>query len=376
MVAVLQPRTGQEQHKGEHLRRLDSLTGLRIFAAVWVMLLHFREVTPTEVWPLPLIDRFVLQGQYAVDLFFVLSGFILCHVYFAQFADGVRRDRFGSFIGYRFARLYPVHVVTFAAMVALFLGQQLLFNGPGADAGRYSAGVFLTTLTMTHAWSGDTVTPNLPAWSISAEWFAYLLFPLLCLAVTRLRAFAPLAFTAVGLALATTWHEVTDSALVRVMAGFLVGMAMYQISRRTEVALARMPYLGTVVVVLVVLWATVGPARLELGILLFAALILVLAAEQDWLCRVLSLRTVVYLGEVSYAVYMVHWVVRVVVRAAADKAGVLHEIPPPLMVATYLTVTFAAAILLYRFVERPWRRRLRRLLTARKPIASREGDHG
>lgn len=375
MVAVLQPRTGQEQHNGQHLRRLDSLTGLRIFAAVWVMLLHFREVTPTEVWPLPLIDRFVLQGQYAVDLFFVLSGFILCHVYFAQFADGVRRDRFGAFIGYRFARLYPVHVVTFAAMVALFLVQKLLFNGPGADAVRYSVGVFLTTLTMTHAWSGDTVTPNLPAWSISAEWFAYLLFPLLCLAVTRLRGFAPLAFTAVGLALATTWHEVTDSALVRVMAGFLVGMAVYQISRRTE-ALARMPYLGTGVVVLVVLWATVGPARLELGILLFAALILVLAAEQDWLCRVLSLRTVVYLGEVSYAVYMVHWVVRVVVRAAADKAGVLHEIPPPLMVATYITVTFAAAILLYRYVERPWRRRLRRLLTARKRIASREGDHG
>jgi peptidoglycan/LPS O-acetylase OafA/YrhL len=220
---------------------------------------------------------------------------------------------------------------------------------------------------MTHAWwgTGTTVTPNLPAWSISCEWFAYLLFPLLCLLITRLRA-APLLFIVAGLGLATVWTDVTDHPLIRVMAGFLVGMAVFQLSRRTSPVLGRMPVLGTLVVVLIVLWATLSKTpRLEVGILLFAALILVLASERDWLCRVLSLRVVVYLGEVSYAVYMVHWVVRVVVRTAAEKTGLIDAVPAPVMVLAYIIVTIAAAIGLYHVVERPWRKRLRRLLDPR-----------
>jgi peptidoglycan/LPS O-acetylase OafA/YrhL len=346
--------------------RLDSLTGLRIFAAAWVMLLHFRSVTEGRTWPIPFIDRFVLQGAYAVDMFFVLSGFILSHVYFTQFRDGLRGERFRSFISYRFARLYPVHLVTFGMMVVLFFGQSIVTGSSTADSGRYSVPVFLSSLTMTHAWwgSGTTTTPNIPAWSISAEWFAYLLFPFLCLAVKRLRRFAPLVFTLAGLGLALLWHVTDDNPLVRVMAGFLVGMAAFQISRLT-VGTAKVPVLGTVVLALVVVWATVGAARLEIGILLFACLILVLATERDWLCRIFSLRWVVYLGEVSYAVYMVHWVVRVVVRTAAEKAGVIDTIPPGLLVATYVFVTLGAAMLLYHFVERPWRRRLRALLAPR-----------
>jgi peptidoglycan/LPS O-acetylase OafA/YrhL len=60
--------------------QIDSLTGLRAVAAIWVMLMHFREVTPSRVWQFPLIDSLIVNGAYGVDIFFVLSGFILCHV--------------------------------------------------------------------------------------------------------------------------------------------------------------------------------------------------------------------------------------------------------------------------------------------------------
>ncbi|MDQ4038228.1 MAG: acyltransferase [Actinomycetota bacterium] len=346
------------------------MTGLRIFAAVWVMLLHFRDVTNTETWQFPLVDRLILQGQYGVDLFFVLSGFILSHVYFEQFKAKPSWYNLRSFISFRFARLYPVHLATFLIMVTLFFGEILLSGESSAPSERYSPAVFISTLTMTHAWWGVTVTPNLPAWSISAEWFAYLLFPILCLIIGRLRV-APHIFVVAGLGLAIIWtevhnHEVTDQHLMRVMAGFLVGMAAYQLSRYSS-KLARVPVLGTVIVALIVLWATLGGSpRLEIGIVLFAALVLTLASERDWLCRVLSLKTIVYLGEVSYAVYMVHWVVRVAVRAAAEKSGVLVSIPPGLVVAVYVTVTMLAAIFLYHIVERPWRKRLRRMLAPRE----------
>ena len=353
----------QEVRRGEG-KQLDSLTGLRIFAAAWVMLLHFRHVTETETWRFPLVERFIMQGQYGVDLFFVLSGFILSHVYFEQLRTRLCWPDFRSFINFRFARLYPVHLVTFLAMVALFVAEILFFEESSANSERYSPAVFISTLTMTHAWWGVIVTPNMPAWSISAEWFAYLLFPVLCLIIARLRV-APLVFVVVGLGLAVVWREAMDHHLIRVMAGFLVGMATYQMYHHSS-KLARVPFLGTVIVTLIVLWATLGnPPRLEIGIVLFAALVLTLASERDWLCRVLSLKAVVYLGEVSYAVYMVHWVVRVIVRTAAERTSILEYIPLGLMVAVYVTVSMLAAVLLYHLVERPWRRRLRRLLTHR-----------
>jgi len=356
-------------------KQLDSLTGLRIFAAVWVMLHHFRDVTPTETWKFPLVDRFILHGLYGVDLFFVLSGFILSHVYFEQFNTRISRANFRSFISFRFARLYPVHIVTFLTMVALLLGEMFLTGASSAASERYSIPVFISNLTMTQAWWGVITSPNVPAWSISAEWFAYLLFPILCVIIARLRS-APLIFVVAGCGLATIWHEVTDHLLIRVVAGFLVGMATYQLSHHSS-KLARMPWLGTMTVALIGLWATLGgPPRLEIGLLLFAALVLTLASERDWLCRPLSLKTIVYLGEVSYAVYMVHWVVRVTIRVAAEKARVLESIPLGLVVAAYVTVTMLAAILLYHFVERPWRRRLRRMLAPRgtKSPVSGEGE--
>jgi peptidoglycan/LPS O-acetylase OafA/YrhL len=360
-------------------KQLDSLTGLRILAAVWVMLHHFRSVTPTRTFEFPLIDRFVLQGLYGVDLFFVLSGFILSHVYFEQFRQRTERADFRAFLTFRFARLYPVHLVTFLTMVLLFVGEKLLTGGSSAEApGRYSVRAVVSTLTMTNAWWGTTAspnaavdtTPNVPAWSISAEWFAYLLFPVLCLVIARLR-YGPLIFVVVGCGLATVWDELISSPLLRVMAGFLVGMATYQLVRRSPKP-ARVPALGTVVVVLIAVWASLGAPRVEIGILLFAALVLALTSERDWFGRVLSRRTMVYLGEVSYAVYMVHWIARVVVRGAAEKAGVLDSIPSGLLVAIYVAVTMVAAIFLYHFVERPWRSRLRRMLAPRSAERARK----
>lgn len=360
---------------GPHTRpatQLDGLTGVRFFAAAWVMLLHFRDVTQTRSWHYPLVDRLIVHGNYGVDLFFVLSGFILCHVYADRFATRITRHELRSFISYRFARLYPVHLVTLAAMIVLYLGQRVLTGASGGNPERFTPGVVVSSLTMTHGWWG-TVTPNLPAWSISAEWFAYLLFPLLCLALTRARS-APVVFVLVGCGLATVWHAVSGvdptsklpgEDLIRVMAGFLVGMATYRLYRRVQ-GHTRTPALGIVLAVLVIVWACVGERpRLEVGVLLFAGLIIALASERDWLGRALSHRSIVYLGEVSYAIYMVHWVVRVVVRAVAARFGVLDTTPPALMITTYVVVTMITAVSIYHLVELPWRGRLRRMLAPR-----------
>src|SRR5471032_1559875 len=93
------------------VRDLRPLTALRFFAAMWVVLYHYWPNLNGEHMP-----ALVAHGYLGVELFFVLSGFILCHVYLDQFASG--RFRYGGFLWARLARVYPLHI---AALVGIGL---------------------------------------------------------------------------------------------------------------------------------------------------------------------------------------------------------------------------------------------------------------
>jgi peptidoglycan/LPS O-acetylase OafA/YrhL len=106
---------------------------------------------------------FVARGYLGVDFFFVRSGYIITHVYFASLASP-HSGAVWIFLWHRFTRLYPVHITVLAGLVAIVS----------------LAGIAGYVLNNPQDW-GVTQSPgwNVPAWSISAEWFAYLLFPLL-----------------------------------------------------------------------------------------------------------------------------------------------------------------------------------------------------
>lgn len=341
------------------------LTGLRFFAAFAVMLFHFREVAPGKVWHYPIGDTILSHGGYGVDLFFILSGFILTHVYGVSFSQGITRAKVKEFLAFRFARLYPVHVVTIAFLCMLYLGQLTLSGHSTAlHPERYSIPSLLAALTMTHAWFG-LETPDLPSWSISAEWFVYLLFPFFCLIRNRFPK-AALIFVCVGGALISVWQ--TKYALPRVTGGFLIGMALYPTARHIIARLKSAPWFGCLVVVAAGVWFSVPgrSPRLEVSVLLFALLIVALTNPRDWLTNVLAVRICVYLGEISYSVYMFHWIARILVRTFLTRLGLLQSLPGGLVVSCYVLVTMCGAVLLYHVIERPWRRRLRAWIVPRR----------
>src|SRR4051812_7366757 len=98
--------------------RIEALTGVRFVAAIWIALFHFRIFDNSRGWAFPLLDPVIENGRSAVDLFFVLSGFILAHVYHHRL-HGPDRVTYRQFIGYRLARIYPLHLVTFVWMAVL-----------------------------------------------------------------------------------------------------------------------------------------------------------------------------------------------------------------------------------------------------------------
>jgi peptidoglycan/LPS O-acetylase OafA/YrhL len=94
---------------------IKPLTALRFFAAMWVVLYHY--------WPnlqgAAAMPALVGKGYLGVELFFTLSGFILCHVYLESFGEG--RFRYGAFLWNRLARVYPLHLATLLGVMALGL---------------------------------------------------------------------------------------------------------------------------------------------------------------------------------------------------------------------------------------------------------------
>jgi peptidoglycan/LPS O-acetylase OafA/YrhL len=317
--------------------------------------MHFRELTPTRVWKFPVLDALIANGAYGVDIFFVLSGFILCHVYASQFNTTFNAVQVRQFMVYRFARIYPVHLVTFGIMLALFTGK-LITAASSALPDRYDPVTVITTLTLTHAWFPGIQTPNMPAWSISAEWFAYMLFPVLCVVLCYTKWTAVL-YIAIGLLFATI-KPLCNYSLVHVLSGFLIGMAAYRTMTVAHWVIGR--FAGSAAAATVLVWAQGTAPPVGVGLLLFAVLIIALADSRDILGRFLTLSPMVYLGEISYSLYMIHWPARVIVRNSFQIIGILDTLPPGLVVDAYVLVTVIGAVTSYHFVELPGRALLRK----------------
>lgn len=332
---------------------ISQLTAVRGPLALWVVLYHFVGVNfapGTLGWAQPIVDR----GYLAVDAFFVLSGLIIAHTY----AHRVERGEGGAgpFLWARFARIYPAHV----AVIGLFAVAIGVAHLAGRTlVGEYPARDLLAHLTMVHAWGAtDGLTWNYPSWSISAEWFAYLLAPVAFLRLRRAGRSTTAVVVVAGLAALaiadlssdTTLAAWTDErALVRVVAAFSIGIL---IARWTPPGARRRPFLlasGTAV--------AGGGIAIGVDVITIAGLAVAMAALYSWpSMRLPGWATT--LGVWSYGVYLVQALVQVIVLEAVREVTLSLEVRTGLLVLTVIA-SVAAAGLLHRLVEEPARRWLR-----------------
>lgn len=361
---ALAPSFGSVERMHPTTRRpaLPALTGLRAVAAVWVVLFHYREDLLALAPSLAPLDTLMRAGYLGVDLFFPLSGFVLAYTY----ADRMRSFTWratGDFVRNRFARVWPVHVVTLN--VDLAIAALIGTLGVGADGHRRTAGAYVENLAMVHTWFNDRPSFNSPAWSISSEWFAYLLAPLLFVAVARLRrassalllaALSCAVMLAVFATLALPNGNLEHMFYVRIMGEFLGGMLLCLAWVRGGARLGRL----VVVLPLTVAVLALVPAAADGHYWAAPALglgVAALAGSTGWITRALSWPAVVAAGEASYALYMTHLLVQPLVRPArvwAHGSGWASA----LVLGGLVAVLVAMAWLVHARVERPARRRL------------------
>jgi peptidoglycan/LPS O-acetylase OafA/YrhL len=348
-------------------QRLAALTGVRALAALWVVLFHYQTHLETLLPVTVHLHRLIDAGYLGVDLFFVLSGFILAYNYGSRLGSGFTAGGYVRFLQLRVARVYPVHLFTLNVVLVLYLlataAELHVRGGPS----RYSGISYIWNLTMTHAWWTDLQTWNRPAWSISAEWLAYLLFPFMALAFVRWRsrlvsaagaiasyALLMLAFQMVFADNPGTMHE----PLVRILTEFVAGCCLYKIYIETPRLHAAGSLSLAVAAVIVIAPFLVETSHHRGYVIapLFGLLVLTLAYDSGPLASLLSTRAAIFWGEASYALYMTHVIAQPFVnRALSTGLAELGMVVRIAVLAAVFAVLGVIAAGTYLLVERPSR---------------------
>lgn len=350
--------------------RISNLTGIRAFAAIWVVLYHFQT---TEVISNFDMGGIIARGYLGVDVFFVLSGFILALNYGNAPTSGSFFTR--DFIVRRFARIYPLHAVMFAASAVAFSAGTAAGHSFVAEA-HNNWWTALANIFNVHAW-GVTggLNWNGPSWSVSAEWFAYLLlFPLLVRVLTTrsIRFGVGVTTTLWGflIAYAAIRHggeldAVTSDGIARIIPEFTAGFVVCRIctTKNIHADVAR----SARRVDLLVAASLVGLALISVGPLagwvfvlpVVACLIGALYQGGRLTDRLFGSRPAVWLGELSFAIYMVHVLVQISFNVVLGKMTLAPSLAVAAAVlALEIAVTLFVAIVAHRVVEVPARRRI------------------
>jgi len=348
-------------------------TGLRGIAALLVVAYH-QEFGPFYKLPIELSTNVFRHSYLMVDLFFVLSGFIISYVYKADRKLPFSKNETIAFLFTRFARIYPLHALTMFYMLFFAIASTTTLALLGHATSSITAKSFSDwglQLALVQSWIPGYEAWNIPSWSISAEMFAYLLFPLIvffCVLAPRLAKImlllSSLAFYIYVGATGGSLDIISGLAPLRCLAGFMLGMTIYY--GRLFVA-AVSETIHSIIQVVAILWISVVLAMKGGDPFIIPAFALIVAftwQDRGLVARALSRIQLQWLGEISYSVYLLHgpiggtlWFFWVPLEKRLGLA-------PPVTRAMWLVLIFAAVLicshLSHRYIEVPARQRLTR----------------
>lgn len=384
---------------------IRQLTGIRFVAAFWVLLYHLQDpLDRIGVMDIPVLSEVIRVGRLGVDLFFALSGFIITHTYLTKMGSRLTVGAAANFWWLRLARIYPVHFVMLNVAGIAVIAQAWI-TGVDKERPWLNAWDYLRNVLLIQEWGPHPERGwNVVAWSLSMEWLAYLVFPLLVLLLYAMHrrvptivlmlawvaALAPLLWR--GSLTLDPYYTSLWGSVIRVLTEFTAGAITYLIvlrfippgasdpSPRVERVATLVSVLMPLLVVAGAVWLgnwTTAQSPLTLNdpdaeplppyfhLWLVPPLIVwigALALSRRGQARWLGTDTLILGGVVSYSLYMTHLVWFGVWRAGMSAVGI--ESGPLYAVSVILAIAgaFVIAWLMWRIVEEPCRRWMRRLI--------------
>ncbi|WP_312300303.1 acyltransferase [Chryseobacterium sp.] len=338
--------------------KIGQITFTRFVAAMAIVISHFNK--DLFLYKIDYISNLFLRANVGVSYFFILSGFIMIIAYH-------KKDKIDylEFYKNRFARIYPLYIL---GLLLYFMTRSQMFDWYKLML--YSLGI--------QSWiPGEAMILNFPGWSISVEFFFYLLFPLLY-NYFYYRKNKMIWVAAIGLWLITQvfsnlypvygayegphtksheflyyfplWH------LNEFLIGNLAGIFFVRNYRQKN-------YDRQVIVLFLLILVTLMfvPLFYHNGLmaLLFVPAIFVISANNGWVTRFFSLKPLEYLGEISYGIYITHIPVLYLVRAFLEWQQYTFSID--IVFVIYIIVMLLSSAFFYQFIEKPMRDLLRKI---------------
>ena len=382
-------------------RILDSWRGI---AALCVVLFHFEAADHIHGLP------FIRHSFLFVDFFFVLSGFVIAHASGDRLRSALEVQQF---VVRRFGRVWPLHIAVLAAFIAVAVFKYLLTAHFGMSAttsafdpaGSTPLGSLPAQVLLLQAVDvTDRLTWNTPSWSISAEFWTYILFALIVLLAPRYRTIVFAATAALGAATLVAFSQhgmdaTYDLGLPRCIFGFSVGYLVYWARPRIgpmPSAIAPLAEVLTVLAIVAFVTMTNRSPASYAAPLVFAIAVYVFGYESGPVSRLLQRPVFQNLGLWSYSIYMLHALIAFVIGLAVSElqkrlgvdlwqAVVEDGISKRVIVSDHLFLldavhlAYAATVVAisafsYRLIEQPGRRYFQgvadRMATLRTGLAS------
>jgi peptidoglycan/LPS O-acetylase OafA/YrhL len=302
----------------------------------------------------------------------------------------------------RFGRLYPVHLVVLVVYFGMEVAKYIAatkFNLHSPNTRPFvenSPGEFLSSLLLLQAMGrAEPGLVNGPSWSISVEFYTYLLFALLVYFSCRMKTFLTISALAITVLVLNPAELAWSKLILRCLGGFFLGCGVFALTRFLENRRIQLPsFVATLALLLTILFLCYKPGTPEPGLggpnydpaiyFLSGLLILgVINGQQGMVRRWLSSRALVFLGTISYSLYMTHFTI----LWAANQAVRVGLKPPELLVGgkshpqlplwqavlgygLCVALVVGLSYLMYLFVEKNYRDKSRKLIFARLPRQS------
>jgi peptidoglycan/LPS O-acetylase OafA/YrhL len=262
---------------------------------------------------------FTKNGYLFVDFFFILSGFVMSYAYGEKIRNGMP---FLNYISLRLGRLYPLHLFMLLAWVPYILLKQYLYEsgfGGSDQSDRSNLFSFVTNLLLIHSMGIHSAHSwNYPSWSISTEFFAYVLFYVLILTLDKGRTLrVPLVISILCytflFSLGRDNFDITyDFGFIRCVAAYYLGVFLFRL-RPMVMPTNTLRFVGPLelisagLVLGAVTYANVGNLFIAFTVLTFAIALLVFSSSNNgYLGKFLETKFMRHLGIWSYSIYMVH----------------------------------------------------------------------
>ncbi len=363
-------------------KEINSLTGLRGIASTAVMFYHFNASHLMSGYSANMMGH----GYLMVDLFLILSGFILALTYGKRFSDTIQWYDCKVFFVRRIARIYPIYfLMTITA--GLLIATRWMDHWPGPPIWMSGLINFTMLQSVLHVPSLDT-----PAWSVSAEWIANLFFPVLafiCLRRNVLIALLLAVFSFITLyvliqlpvlmhepkraGLLDIWNYETIFPAIRCFVDFIIGIVIFRIWQYEFVQkLFSLVWVAPLFLLLTLFFMTIKNADFVI-MTLFAFFILSLISQNNPVSFVIGSKPIHRLGEISFSVYLIHNQMNYFMLALArylESKGMSFTMSNAFSIVIFVILVVFLADLFYRFIEKPARNAINNFVVVKQTVPS------